>query len=565
MYRIVVVDDEDVIVNGIYSLLIDAFALQDVEVYKFNSPLSALDYIKSHRVDILLTDINMPVMNGLTLASKYKEIWPQNKVIFLTGYDEFEYAQQAIRSNATEYVLKVEGDDIILEAVKKALSQLDNIASYAFMYNELQKSIQITLPLVQQLCIKEIIDNSPKSSDDLRKKLDSYSILLNPSQPCLLFIATIDNWHTTTKETERLEIINQVHRIVNKYLGRLCNIYYTLFESRNILWLVQPINIPTDINQSNFVYTGLSSQIKELLEPIQKAISQLLRITLSFAFMSDPIAFSQLDIAYRDLDIKIRQKPFMAREMIYILPERTQTFNYKVSIGSEKNPEKSDYCQEKTIRYYITQLNTASIFLSNGDKTSWYKHFNRLFDALIMYDTLRPSFCVEIYYSIVQHFVNFLNQNNDYQNLIDNYNISTLYTYHTKNDWRYTKDTLQTLAEAIFLQTSIQLEQTKNKVIAEVNTYLTLNLAGDTSLSTIADYVHLNPSYLSRLYRQEQGMTLSDFIIQLKIEKAKQLLSDHTKKIFEVALAIGFDNPSYFTQFFKKHCHMSPLDYRDKT
>ncbi|QHT63047.1 helix-turn-helix transcriptional regulator [Paenibacillus lycopersici] len=88
-------------------------------------------------------------------------------------------------------------------------------------------------------------------------------------------------------------------------------------------------------------------------------------------------------------------------------------------------------------------------------------------------------------------------------------------------------------------------------------------LDGDLSLPRLADVVYLNPVYLSRLYKQKTGIGLSDYIVNAKIAKAKELLAEAKWKVHEIAAKVGYDSTPSFTRFFKRQTNLSPQEYRD--
>lgn len=106
------------------------------------------------------------------------------------------------------------------------------------------------------------------------------------------------------------------------------------------------------------------------------------------------------------------------------------------------------------------------------------------------------------------------------------------------------------------------IESTDYCVINHIHKYIKDNLQEDLTLTKIANQVYLNPSYLSRFYKQYTGKKLSDYMNELKIIKAKQLLKDNKLKINEIGFQLGFKSPSYFTSFFKKMTTLTPNEYR---
>jgi two-component system response regulator YesN len=105
-------------------------------------------------------------------------------------------------------------------------------------------------------------------------------------------------------------------------------------------------------------------------------------------------------------------------------------------------------------------------------------------------------------------------------------------------------------------------QESSGRLILELQEYIRENLSGDLSLTRLGDHVRLNPSYLSRLYKQLTGMSLTDYISEVRIETAKKLL--HTNmKIQDIAEAVGYYSGTAFARFFKKHLNMTPQEYRD--
>jgi two-component system response regulator YesN len=120
----------------------------------------------------------------------------------------------------------------------------------------------------------------------------------------------------------------------------------------------------------------------------------------------------------------------------------------------------------------------------------------------------------------------------------------------------------KTAAELFSRRQRLLVERT-DSMILKINQYIREHLHGDLSLVALAEFVYLNPTYLSVLYKKSTGKTLSEHIAELRVEKAKELLARPEFKIHEIAIAVGFGNAGYFTRFFKKHTGATPQDYRN--
>ena len=100
-------------------------------------------------------------------------------------------------------------------------------------------------------------------------------------------------------------------------------------------------------------------------------------------------------------------------------------------------------------------------------------------------------------------------------------------------------------------------------LIANINKYINDHLNEDLSLIALSEKVFLNPAYLSRIYKQETGMNISEYICHMRINKAKELLRQSDFKIHEIAAAVGFESAAYFTRVFKQLTQITPQEYRD--
>ena len=123
MYRLLLVDDEPDIVEGLYNAFYNYEGLE-LDIFKAYSAYEALDILNSERIDIVLSDISMPGMNGLEMMRQVKSRWPHCQVIFLSGYTEFDYIYQANQLEAVSYILKTEGYDVVKENLHKAVQRI---------------------------------------------------------------------------------------------------------------------------------------------------------------------------------------------------------------------------------------------------------------------------------------------------------------------------------------------------------------------------------------------------------------------------------------------------------
>ena len=156
MYSLLVVDDEKDVAKSI-AYDINWEELDITEVQCVYNGLEALEYMNKRRVDVVLTDIRMPGMDGIRLAEKIADRWKYVKMIFMTGYEEFEYARQALRYGVTEYLLKPAANEELFDAVKKGLDKLRAELKQAAEKESVQAQWERARPLLKEKLLQQWI------------------------------------------------------------------------------------------------------------------------------------------------------------------------------------------------------------------------------------------------------------------------------------------------------------------------------------------------------------------------------------------------------------------------
>jgi two-component system response regulator YesN len=114
MFRLLIVDDEPIIANAMYDIISD-LKEYDLDIYVAYSGEEAINWMKRTKIDIVLTDVSMPGISGLEIQKIVLEMWPRCKVIFLSGYNDFDFIQSAIRNEGYDYILKTEPEEVVIE------------------------------------------------------------------------------------------------------------------------------------------------------------------------------------------------------------------------------------------------------------------------------------------------------------------------------------------------------------------------------------------------------------------------------------------------------------------
>nr|NLB79928.1 response regulator [Clostridiaceae bacterium] len=156
MSRLLIVDDFPIIVDGLAELFSEKAEL-DMEIFRAYSVIEALEVLGNVRIDIVLSDIRMPVKTGIDLLKEIRSQWPRCKVIFLTSYNDFQYARDAISLGGYDYILKTEGDERIIESVCRALEELRNEQEYEELIKKSKEQYNQSKPILQKEFFTELL------------------------------------------------------------------------------------------------------------------------------------------------------------------------------------------------------------------------------------------------------------------------------------------------------------------------------------------------------------------------------------------------------------------------
>jgi two-component system response regulator YesN len=426
MYRLIIVDDEVAITDWIYQLVSDQY--QDrIEVYKAYSGRECLNLMAKGNFDIVMSDIQMPVISGIELLNIIHKTYPRIKKIVLSAYDNFEYAKQAISLEVSSYVLKDESDDMILASVEKALS-------------EVEKELRL-LKEAQELKRKSLSLSTIVSNDSLQKVLYGQK---------------------------------------------------TIAETKSSV--VSPINLEKPVGMALLSFVASDNVLRQsMLQAVQDSLA---------ANLARNYHFECVTTGAGEIALLVQLNESRAGS-----PERALELKTLISL----------YENAQNIFYAVT---------------------NSYFNMVYTFSDIRADDISEKYYQMKRVLGG-----------CANYNCSVIFP---------DMDALSNTAAS---------SQHKNvsKAVETAKKYISENLDRDLSLIMLSEVVYLNASYLSFLFKQQTGINISDFIKNERIGKSKEMLADSRFKIHEISKMIGYNNPSYFTQFFKKEVGLTPQEYRLST
>ncbi|MDD2971548.1 MAG: response regulator [Lachnospiraceae bacterium] len=501
--KIIVIEDEPKTRKGIVKI-IEKYTAHEV-IADEEDGLLGLDKVLELKPDILITDINMPNMDGLTMIKKIREAGLKTECIILTGYSEFEYAQKSIQLSVVEYLLKPLDIEEIIEV-------LDNISAKIS-----DTKVETVSP--EQLLFSIFMEkdgNSNRIQDKFAEKIKYQN-----NQKMDLFLVK--------NESLTMETTNEIVDILKESLNAIClSKYYVL-------------KLPIDKTILVLILDGQNVHyLKEMFQ--MKVIPDIKKIAACI------VSYESISCIDELKNIVYKMQEYMT--YAFILDNDKVIDHEMIEKMTFKEIEYPEYL-ENTVRKGIRTGQNAEVEKSAGE-----------FEKLIIESRETPQI-------IKQYTARFVLAAMDVaKELLCNEDIQNIYTYLLndliKTDSREIFLNNYYKMIHIIIGDRADSECTENGIILNAIAFMRQNYEKDLSLVDVSDVVGITPEYLSKLFSKEMGINFVTFLMEFRISMAKKMLQSSNLKIHEVAERVGYRDTKYFNKVFKSIIGVSPSEYRKK-
>lgn len=547
MYRLLIVDDERYIVESMYEL-IAAHTELDLEILTTCYGDEALKLLNTQRIDIILLDINMPGLNGLEIAGQIQNNWPSCRIIFLTGYADFDYAYRSSQFKNTTFLLKLEDNDTILRSISDAIRQLNEEQEHLRLVSEDQsRSIYLNYLLYRDL-LSELLLGEQLS--DFRQKLlflpDSFSFDLERSVFLLFMKSSAALPGSTRREAPPRHTV-QLIQFFSACLHRRYHIALTGTDSSTFVLFLQPV-LPDRISvQAHVLYIqeclngSTSDSVYENLDPI-------------FLFPNSDISWDMIGSTYSRLSF------YYETILIHQFPQS----GLFVSVSSSQLEELEEQCANSSISF----PQDAAAQLRLGLQFRDMQQISELLEQVEQYYNHQRSMHqlegILLYHELSDIFIEYILQHKLQEKLALCTGLFRLYSPDHFGSWKQVTEYFRDLAEKTLALSCHEEQDAKQQILERIRSYINTNLGHNLTLSEIAASVSYSSSHVSRFFHHMTGQTVSQYILQCRMEAACVSLTGGTENIQTISEKLGFENVQYFSNVFKKYTGMSPRDYRNQ-
>lgn len=494
----------------------------------------ALPLIRKTRPDVLITDIKMPFMDGLALSHIVGQEFPEMKIIIISGYDDFEYARQAIQEGVEQYLLK----PITRRTLQKALTEVkEKIESEQEQKNYLNK-YQDDMHEYEQFFLRTFFEKVFAGQipvQEIYEEAQKHSLDINAPFYNLVLIDVKE------KENRKKagEVCQKCYEELMRFLLRFSN-YYLVFR-----WNIDIYGVMIKGEEEN-----IAERTDKCLEGIAQICAQYEEEIDWHAAAGSPIErFSQLSACYQKLNHIFNYRFFepskhiLSEKQADELSAENRKGAFEVVDMNKTNPE--------LIRSFLAkgQKEEAGEFVGN-----FLRGMEQALHSRIFWDyTL-----LNVRFAVLSYVAELGVTQDEFLQSISVKDVQKM-EISLENMRNYIEDMLTQAICCRDRENESQGRKTLNKSLEYIEeNYMRESL----SLNEIAAAQEVSPNYFSAMFSQEMQMTFVEYVTRKRMEKARELLRDTDMRANEIALAVGYKNPHYFSFVFKKTQGCTPREYR---
>ncbi|MDC7287291.1 response regulator [Blautia schinkii] len=530
--KILIADDEPKICQLI-SKLVDWDSMDMSVIAVAHDGLDALSAIQKYKPDIVITDIRMPGYDGLELIRRAQECSPDTEFIIISGYRQFEYAKNAIHYGVKNYLLK----PIQKVELTETLAKIRN--GYIQKHSDITKEEKYQLLMetnrnqkrtefLQDIFFK---NNSGITCSGLTNINSIYSFTFQEGyfQTAIIKLDGLDR--SMQRETEY--IYGKIRDFITNKLPSICYDSACITEDSfcYILLNFEPGN-------QKCVRSSLKKFLNELL--CQKEVLHHLNVTLAIG--SAHSTLNDVPTSLKTARLAIEQRLVLGTN---ILLDETHYENVDI-----------DSC---IFQEFSRRFSTAIDRLSENEL---YDCFSYLKKQLSQTADLSGHAVLQLSKEIIQHYIVSMNTNSfvipDKETFADNF-------YKALDNQSSWQDVLTLLSKTILDSCKASFntrKQEANKPVREAKNYIKAHLKETISLEQISTVAGFNSSYFSSLFKKETGITFSEYLIQVRMEQAKELLKGTDWNISVICEEVGYSDLKNFNKNFKKYTGLRPNEFR---
>lgn len=523
MHKVMLIDD-DVPMLKVLQQMIEWESLNLHVVGSTYSSAKALLMFKETSPDIVITDIGLPKKSGIELAAIFRQMKPDTRVIFLTCHEDFHYAQQAVKLNADDYLLK---DKLTAEQLEQSLK--NSIRLLEKTASRLDKDVSsYNRELFKQGLIQKVIDGAPPESTV------EYAAQLGISwgYPCFM-MGTVNIKFSTYERLYDQSNLPLIFYAIYNIAMELSVSYEGITPFMDQEKLVVLYNYRVNLASNAYLH------FQKYLQELEDRCSRFLKLQLSMVTVTDRIGLQSLGSFYHQI-VQHKNEFYESDELVVKDVQLLLQHIFLPSPQGLLDPYKSD------IERAILKDDTESIrnIVSTMGRIAQEKRIEPsefVQDVLILLRSIDIMFSKWKSNEAIYSYLSFARTLEDVTELVVS-KLTHITQYRQKGS-------------------GTAVKEPKLQIIQQ---FIDKHISENITSIDMAHYLYLNSSYFSRYFKRLTGINFTDYVHQYKMGIAMKMLKTSSQTLESLAVGLGYSDRTYFSKVFKKYIGMTPSEYKTK-
>lgn len=565
MYKLLVVDDEPAVRFGLRSYMNwEQFEIEFAgEADDGDTGLEAVERLMP---DIVLTDVRMPNMDGITLSKQIRRRFPHIKIVFVSGHDDSDYLKSAMKVSAVDYIFKPVNLQELRTVIERVVEELRAEQSERRMTQEMQEKLKESMPLLREKFLMSLLREAAPPPERLQERLDFLGLQLPPNASYWVIVVSVDQMADIREaRSERdWQLLSYAMRNVCQELTDR-HMKGIVFEHRDGEFVgMLHADVNADVNADAVAQAQAKDPAHEaaddpsedpeerlftLASEIRDNLQRWLKISVTIG-IGDRVSRSGLSASYGQAREAADRKWFLGQNQIITMD----------SLSMERHEP------DAVSRYRFGQEESGKLasILKGADP----EQLKAVLDELFAQFTPNRRDGLKLSRNIMLQIVLLAGQ------LLLELNLQSESLEDRETQlWEelFKKETIAELRQVLESYLTEVCESIRerrsgraNNLVERVRGVIERRYSDNAlTVAEIGKEVYLTDTYVSLLFKQETGKTVNEYLTHYRIEKAKAMLTDPSYKFYDICFAVGYADPSYFSKLFKKITGLTPSAYRE--
>ena len=526
--RVLIVDDE-VKVCSLVNKLIDWEGLGLELAGIIHDGSEALQFIREHDPEIVITDIRMPGLDGIDIISRIRQLKLDTHFIIISGYRQFEYASNAIKYGVEDYLLKPLKQSDINNVLKKIIAENNQKKAAIEEKESLMERVNQDTTRLKERFLNDVLNGKAISREMLQA---NYGCTLDAQLFALVTLHNLSMFRTDGKAGQAL-MGQKIQTIMHDELSASFSDTVSVPYNGQIVCLV--CGSETDFGKMNKVLHRISASMNNLRD-----IFDDVRFLVA---ASQPVA----DTLCLPLCVDQMHKASAQRLLLPV----NSAVEYEAGYESCIVPEELITARQR---------NDLKVAVSALDDEQLSAVVNGIWDSLLARSLFTGWDVQTLYFEIIRQFLNVARDNG--------FHVANSFQEEMQSIYRQAESmtglfkALNRLLVGEVMDWQVGKSAEKSKPVRLARKYIHQHYAEPITLETLGNEVGLNATYLSSVFKRETKQSFLDYLTQVRVDAAKELLADTEIPIGDISERIGYLDMKYFYKRFKKFTGLSPKDYR---